>query len=85
MPSKQKLKLRPFLNVPLQKNKNAAPDLLIDIGCGSGQNTSIFSLLVKKVVGLDVALDQLEQGRSRFKDLSNVEFRWEDFYLFNYK
>jgi len=49
-------------------------DIILDAGCGSGRNLSIFSSRVKRIVGLDFSERMLDRARQRVADekLSNV-------------
>ena len=59
-----------------RENDNATDtlDLLIDVGCGSGQSSSIFQPYFKKIVAIDISKEQLKQGRlsSIYK---NIQFK----------
>jgi ubiquinone/menaquinone biosynthesis C-methylase UbiE len=52
-------------------------DVMLDAGCGSGRNLSIFSQKVHRIVGVDFSPHMLERARARVTDehLSNVELR----------
>ena len=37
--------------------------LMVDVGCGTGQSTSVFHPHFKKIIGIDVSMEQLKQAR----------------------
>lgn len=47
-----------------------------DIGCGSAQNTSLYSDYFREVVGVDPSPQQLNVARTATQHLTNVTFRW---------
>ncbi|KAK3879524.1 hypothetical protein Pcinc_015908 [Petrolisthes cinctipes] len=57
--------------------KSRGDDLGIcgDIGCGSGQNTSLYSDYFREVVGVDVSPQQLAIARTATQHLTNVTFK----------
>jgi len=38
---------------------------LLDVGCGSGQATNIFQLYFKKILGIDINLEQIKQAKKQ--------------------
>ena len=48
-------------------------DLMIDVGCGSGQSTSIFQPYFKEIIGTDVSPEQLKQAEKQNKH-SNIRY-----------
>ena len=51
------------------------PELMADIGCGSGQSTFIFQPYFQQLIGVDVSPEQLKQAklRNRFDNVQFVE------------
>ena len=49
------------------------PELMVDIGCGSGQSTFIFQPYFQQLIGVDVSPEQLKQARLR-NCFDNVQF-----------
>jgi SAM-dependent methyltransferase len=52
-------------------------DVVLDAGCGSGRNLSIFAGKVRAIVGIDFSAHMLERAKTRVADehLSNVTLR----------
>lgn len=48
-------------------------DLMVDVGCGSGQSCSIFQPFFKKIIGVDVSEEQLKLAREQNKN-ENIFF-----------
>ena len=40
-------------------------DLMVDVGCGSGQSTNIFHSYFKNIIGVDVSREQLNQAQKQ--------------------
>jgi len=52
------------------------PTLVIgDLGCGTGQISSVLAPHVNRVIGVDGSPDMLQAARARLEGMSNVEFR----------
>jgi len=51
-------------------------DVVLDIGCGNGQNVMKSAKYVKKIIGLDLDLKELEKGKreAKRKKIKNLEF-----------
>ena len=49
-------------------------DLMVDIGCGSGQSITPWSKVFRKCLGVDVSEAQIDCARKNFADKSNMEF-----------
>ena len=47
--------------------------LAVDVGCGSGQSTTILAPHFDKVVGLDISAAQIDEANKKEKP-GNVEF-----------
>jgi len=54
--------------------KNGLYDCMIDVGCGSGQSTAIFSSYFTKLLGLDPSQKQIEEAQKGNK-ASNVTYQ----------
>lgn len=56
------------------------PDIVLDLGCGNGQNTIKISSRVKKIVGVDYDTKALKQAREsvRQQNISNIIFIQSD-------
>ena len=50
------------------------PELMVDVGCGSGQSTYIFQTYFKKLIGIDVSREQLYQAKLQNR-FNNVQFK----------
>ena len=48
-------------------------DLMVDVGCGSGQSTNVFQPYFKEIIGIDVSAEQLKQARKRNK-FDNIRY-----------
>jgi len=55
-------------------NKN----VLLDVGCGTGQLVKPFSSIFKRVFGIDVSETQLEKAREINQELTNVSFHYQN-------
>lgn len=51
---------------------------ILDIGCGNGFSTAIFSKQAKKIVGIDYSEAMIERAQKEFGYLSNIEFKVQD-------
>ena len=49
-------------------------DLMVDIGCGSGQSTNLFQPYFKEIIGTDVSDEQLKQAKSQNK-FENIRYK----------
>ncbi|KAL7881307.1 hypothetical protein AOLI_G00081550 [Acnodon oligacanthus] len=58
----------------LDKKKGPPHELAVDLGCGTGQNTRLFSPHFQKVVGIDVSENQLEVARA-VPGFTNITYR----------
>ncbi|KAL6485225.1 hypothetical protein MHYP_G00072700 [Metynnis hypsauchen] len=54
--------------------KSPPHELAVDLGCGTGQNTRLFSPHFQKVVGIDVSENQLEVARA-VPGFTNITYR----------
>ena len=52
---------------------DSKPDLLVDVGCGSGQCTNIFQPYFKKLIGVDISEKQLRIAGT-LNQFNNIEF-----------
>ena len=50
-------------------------ELMVDIGCGSGQSTIAWSNVFRKCVGTDISGAQIDCAKKSFADKENVEFK----------
>ena len=48
-------------------------DLMVDVGCGSGQSSNIFQPYFKKIIGIDISPEQLKQARQQNK-FGNINY-----------
>ena len=48
-------------------------DLMVDVGCGSGQSTNIFQPYFKKISGFDVSAEQIKQAKLQNK-FDNIDY-----------
>ena len=48
-------------------------DLMVDVGCGSGQSTNIFQPYFKKILGFDVSAEQIKQAKLQNK-FDNIDY-----------
>ena len=48
-------------------------DLMVDVGCGSGQVSKLFSSYFQKIVGVDVSAEQVKQAKENC-DIKNISF-----------
>ena len=48
-------------------------DLMVDVGCGSGQVSKLFPSYFQKIVGVDVSAEQLKQAKENC-DIENISF-----------
>ncbi|XP_022100575.1 putative methyltransferase DDB_G0268948 [Acanthaster planci] len=58
----------------LQEKKSGPFELAVDVGCGSGQATRPLASHIKKVVGVDVSVEQIRAAQC-VDNPPNVEFR----------
>ena len=59
-----------------QQSKTHLPtklDLMVDVGCGSGQSTNIFQPYFKKILGFDVSAEQIKQAKLQNK-FDNIDY-----------
>ena len=59
-----------------QQNTNAISnklELMIDVGCGSGQSTNIFHPFFETIIGIDVSSEQLKHARQQNK-YNNIHY-----------
>lgn len=47
---------------------------ILDVGCGTGYSTAIFSRYAASILGIDVSAAMIERARQTHGDLRNVEF-----------
>ncbi|MFL0197399.1 class I SAM-dependent methyltransferase [Clostridium sp. WILCCON 0269] len=50
------------------------PSLIVDLGCGTGLSTTIWSGISNKVIGIEPSADMIQIAREKVIDLKNVEF-----------
>ena len=50
-----------------QVNFSSTLDLMVDVGCGSGQSTSIFQPYFKKILGFDISPEQVIKAKNQNK------------------
>ena len=60
-------------NHQLQLHSNFKLDVMVDVGCGSGQSTNIFQPFFKEILGIDVSLEQLNQAKKQNK-FENIRY-----------
>ena len=50
-------------------------DLMIDVGCGTGQSTNIFQPYFKKIIGIDISPEHLKQAKqqNKFDNITYLE------------
>ena len=48
-------------------------DLMVDVGCGSGQSTNIFQPYFKKISGFDISAEQIKQAKLQNK-FDNIDY-----------
>jgi ubiquinone/menaquinone biosynthesis C-methylase UbiE len=53
----------------------SSTDRLLDIGCGNGYATAVYSPLVREVIAIDYSEPMIERARKENPDLPNVAFR----------
>ncbi len=58
----------------LLKYLNEKPSLVVDIGCGTGLSTTIWSEVSSNVIGIEPSEDMIKLAREKSKNFSNVEF-----------
>ncbi|KAG9271198.1 putative methyltransferase DDB-G0268948 [Astyanax mexicanus] len=58
----------------LDKKKGPPFELVVDLGCGTGQNTRLLSPHFQKVVGIDISESQLEEARA-VPGFTNLSYR----------
>ncbi|MBI5602438.1 MAG: class I SAM-dependent methyltransferase [Deltaproteobacteria bacterium] len=51
---------------------------ILDIGCGNGFSTALFSKQAQKIVGLDYSGAMIERAKNNFGHLPNIEFKVQD-------
>ena len=59
-----------------QQSKTHIPsklDLMVDVGCGSGQSTNIFQPYFQKISGFDVSAEQIKQAKLQNK-FDNIDY-----------
>jgi predicted TPR repeat methyltransferase len=56
------------------ENKN----VLLDVGCGTGQLSQPFSKLFAKVFGIDVSETQLEKAREKSEEFKNISYSFQN-------
>ena len=59
-----------------QQSKTHLPiklDLMVDVGCGSGQSTNIFQPYFKKISGFDASAEQIKQAKLQNK-FDNIDY-----------
>ena len=52
--------------------KLSKKNVMLDVGCGTGQLCKPFSPLFNRIYGVDVSESQLETAREKNKDLENI-------------
>ncbi|XP_062862261.1 putative methyltransferase DDB_G0268948 [Trichomycterus rosablanca] len=67
-------KLKELILEYLDNKKGPPYELAVDLGCGTGQNTRLLACHFKKIVGLDVSENQLEEARA-VPGFENVTYR----------
>jgi ubiquinone/menaquinone biosynthesis C-methylase UbiE len=61
-------------DIALRYLKNNQPELVVDLGCGTGLSTRIWSKISRKVIGVEPSTDMLEIAREKSLGLDNVAF-----------
>ncbi len=57
------------------KEKNSGPyDLAVDVGCGTGQATTLLCKHFKQVLGYDISENQIKQAKHHEADHLNLKF-----------
>jgi ubiquinone/menaquinone biosynthesis C-methylase UbiE len=51
---------------------------ILDIGCGNGFSTALFSKQAKRIVGIDYSEAMIERAQKEFEHFPNVEFKVQD-------
>jgi SAM-dependent methyltransferase len=51
---------------------------ILDVGCGNGFSTAVFSHYAARIVGIDYSAAMIERAKRKFHDLPNVEFIKQD-------
>lgn len=75
------IKKNKMLSFNIMKLKEG--DMILDIGCGTGEDVLILSKMVGntgKVVGIDIDEKMIDEARSKSQEISNVEFNIGDIY-----
>ena len=57
----------------LQTHLPTKLDLMVDVGCGSGQSTNIFQPYFKKILGFDISAEQIKQAKLQNK-FDNIDY-----------
>lgn len=50
------------------------PSLVVDLGCGTGLSTTIWSEVSNKIIGIEPSNDMIEIAREKSFDIANVKF-----------
>lgn len=71
----------------LVKNREMVqPSIVLDVGCGTGENAIFFAQNKFTVSGLDLAREAIDQARSKAKERNvNIDFRVGDALALNFK
>ena len=57
----------------LQTHLPTKLDLMVDVGCGSGQSTNIFQPYFKNILGFDISAEQIKQAKLQNK-FDNIDY-----------
>jgi len=58
----------------IMKYLERIPSLVVDLGCGTGLSTTIWSEISNKVIGIEPSGDMIKIAREKSLDLDNVKF-----------
>jgi len=61
-----------FYNYLVKFSKKFKNKKILDIGCGNGDHTEIFSNISKNTYGLDIVDIRLDQYRNKFKFIKGI-------------
>jgi Methylase involved in ubiquinone/menaquinone biosynthesis len=58
----------------LLKYLEKSPSVIVDLGCGTGLSTTIWSKVSNKVIGIEPSRDMIKLAREKASNLKNVNF-----------
>ena len=62
----------PLIYVEKAANSVKTKNIMLDVGCGTGQLWKPFSPIFQKIYGIDVSDSQLATARDAIQDLTNI-------------